>query len=58
MKKLLFIFFFGVLYFGVHAQYWNLTGNSGTTTSNFLGTLYIIQMEKRLAEVENMKGGE
>jgi hypothetical protein len=38
MKKLLFILFFGACFFGAHAQYWNLTGNSGTTTSNFLGT--------------------
>jgi hypothetical protein len=38
MKKILFILFFGALFLGANAQYRNLTGNAGTTTSNFIGT--------------------
>ena len=38
MKKILFIFFFGACLIGASAQYWNLSGNGGTTTSDFLGT--------------------
>ena len=38
MKKLIFIFFFGALYFGAYAQ-WNLTGNTGTMPpTHFIGT--------------------
>ena len=40
MKKLFFILFFGALYFGVNAQTpWILTGNAGTTSSHFIGTI-------------------
>jgi len=38
MKKLIFILFFGVCFFEVHAQYWNLSGNSGVGIRYFLGT--------------------
>jgi hypothetical protein len=38
MKKLTFILLFSACFFGVYAQYWNLTGNSWATGSNFLGT--------------------
>jgi len=41
MKKLIFIFFFGALFLGGYAQKptsWELTGNAGTTSSNFIGT--------------------
>jgi len=46
MKKHIFIFFFGALFLGGYAQVfpvtdsnpWELTGNAGTTSSNFIGT--------------------
>ena len=40
MKNLFFILLLGALFLGANAQKdpWALTGNSGTTTSNFLGT--------------------
>jgi len=41
MKKLYFIIIFSALLWGAHAQttgYWSLSGNAGTTGSNFLGT--------------------
>jgi len=39
MKKLLFIFFISVLYFGANAQSWSLTGNAGTNPpTNYIGT--------------------
>jgi len=42
MKKLTFIFFFGTFICMTHAQirptYWGVTGNTGNTTTNYLGT--------------------
>jgi cytoskeletal protein CcmA (bactofilin family) len=38
MKKLLFILIFTALFYGANAQSWNLTGNAGTSSSNFIGT--------------------
>jgi hypothetical protein len=45
MKKLIFILFLGALFFGAKAQSqgsqttsWELTGNSGTSYRNFVGT--------------------
>jgi hypothetical protein len=42
MKRVLLLFFFGALVIGVHAQTpqtcWSLTGNTGTSSSNFIGT--------------------
>jgi len=39
MKKLLFILFFGAIFFGVYAQYWNTTGNANTNPpTNYIGT--------------------
>jgi len=38
MKKLLLFLIFSAFFFWASAQYWNLTGNVGTTNSNFLGT--------------------
>jgi hypothetical protein len=41
MKKIIFILFFSVLFFGVYAQSndWSLTGNAGTSARiNYLGT--------------------
>ena len=38
MKKIIFFIFFGVSFLGGYAQYWNLTGNSGTTNTDFIGT--------------------
>jgi len=39
MKKLIFIFTFCTFILGINAQtYWGLSGNAGTTTSNFIGT--------------------
>ena len=39
MKKFIIILFFGVFLIEGHAQsYWNLNGNNGTTSSNFVGT--------------------
>jgi len=43
MKKIIFLFFFGALYFGGYAQGslsnpWNITGNANTSDRNFFGT--------------------
>ncbi|MCL2313485.1 MAG: hypothetical protein FWC41_13595 [Firmicutes bacterium] len=39
MKKLFFILFFGAIFFGVNAQYWNTTGNANTSPpTNYIGT--------------------
>ena len=39
MKKLLFILFFGAIFFGAYAQYWNTTGNANTNPpTNYIGT--------------------
>ena len=40
MKKIILLSFFGALFLGVYAQnnYWNLSGNAGTSSANYIGT--------------------
>jgi len=55
MKKLIFILFFGALGFGAQAQYWSLSGNSGTTTSHFLGTTSCKPLIFKTLDTERMR---
>jgi len=55
MKKLLLFLIFGACFLGVNAQYWNLTGNNGTTTSNFLGTKDSVSLIFKTNNLERMR---
>jgi len=63
MKKLILLLFFGVICFGVNAQkgtatnpnYWDLEGNSGTTSANFLGTADSRPLIIKTGNIERMR---
>jgi len=59
MKKILFIFFFGACLTGVFAQaiprYWELAGNAGTATRNFLGTTDCAPLIIKTNNLERMR---
>ncbi|MDR0206011.1 MAG: hypothetical protein LBI45_01970 [Bacteroidales bacterium] len=62
MKKLLFILIFTALFFGVNAQggetpqrSWELIGNAGTTSRNFLGTTDAVPLIFKTNGIEQMR---
>jgi len=58
MKKLIFLSLFSALFFGVSAQIptpWNTTGNSGVSTTNFLGTTNCAPLVFKTAGIERMR---
>jgi hypothetical protein len=57
MKKFIIFFFFCAFVSGVSAQstYWNLTGNSSTTTANFIGTTDCQPLIFKAGNVERMR---
>jgi len=56
MKKLIFIFTFCALNWGIYAQtYWGLSGNAGTSTSNFFGTTDCTPLIFKTRDVERMR---
>ena len=55
MKKIIFTFFFSALVFGAFAQSWNVSGNAGTTSSNYVGTSDCKPLIFRTNGVERMR---
>ena len=55
MKKIIFLSLFGVCFLGGYAQYWNLTGNSGTTNTDFIGTTDNTPLVFRTNGIERMR---
>lgn len=63
MKKLIFIFFFGMLCLGANAQIsqgippleWSTSGNAGLTTTNFLGTTDNMPIIFKTGNTERMR---
>ena len=62
MKKLLLLFFLSACFLGVNAQggetpitTWNLSGNAGTSSRNFLGTTDTVPLIFRTTGIERMR---
>ena len=55
MKNLFLFLIFGACFLGVNAQYWSLTGNTGTTVSDFVGTKDPVPLIFKTNDVERMR---